>query len=449
MGASRETVFKPTLGGRSSSEPSLRPDDIPRVIFLNPWDRLIGPNRYLVEMMRQSPELASRSTVVFPEVNDALGEYERLGCGVAVWPEIRLIHARLTGSNILHLLRNHSRGLARVARGMKSLHPDLVVSNSEILCLGGMAARALGIPHIQVVHSLLFQHRKSLGVPVRAFICFLSFWAQGFVCVSEAVRQMLKTLGVHKWTAVVPNGFDLQEIRNQSFWPLPSPVEDLFKGRHPTLLTVGRISPMKGQNFLVDAVRRLRPIFPSLQCFFVGRRGPPESREDISGFSQGLFQQIKKHNLEDTVHFLGEVDYVPGLLRRADLYVHPSLTESFSRVVAEALILRRPVVCTQEGALPEVVGPQGAFLVPPADGQSLAQGIIQVLQEKSLREMIISSGREHVERHYSARHITRQFIRVLYGAAGRRPSMGDGEILAYPYEEGILSTRSLGTGSGC
>jgi hypothetical protein len=132
--------------GRSPGEPCSRSSDTPCVIFLNPWDRLIGPNRYLVEMLRHAPELAVRSTVVFAAGDDACREYRDLGCRTEVWPEVGLIHPRLTLGNVASNLQRHTVGLARVVRRLKDRRPDLVVSNSEILCLGGMAARAAGIP---------------------------------------------------------------------------------------------------------------------------------------------------------------------------------------------------------------------------------------------------------------------------------------------------------------
>jgi len=398
-------------------------DLVPKVLFINPWDRLIGPNRYLVEMLRQAPDLAAQATVIFHEANDALEEYRDLGCHTEVWPEIGLIHPRLTLRNVASNLQRHTVGLARVVRRLKDRHPDLVVSNSEILCVGGMAARMAGIPHVQVVHSLLFQYRdQQYGRVLRLFVRFLSLWAKCFIGVSESVRRMLRLYQIkNSRIAVVPNGFNAQWIRAKSCLPLPPGVEDLIRGRSPVLMSVGRIAPMKGQDVLIEAVNRLRLHYPSMACLIIGRRGGPESMEDTDSFLKGLMDQIHRYRLQDCVHFLGEVDYVPELLHHADVYVHPSFTESFSRVVAEALICGKPVVCTNAGALPEVVGPQGAIMVQPGDAEALAQGIIQVLEGESLRQRIVSSGQAHVENHFSVPETTRRFLEVLGSVAGSGP----------------------------
>jgi glycosyltransferase involved in cell wall biosynthesis len=395
---------------------------IPKILFLNPWDRLIGPNRYLADILSQTPELSSMATVVVDHDNEAIAEYRDLGCRVDVWPEVHLIHPRLDVPNVSRNLRDHTLGLAKVVRRVRALAPELVVSNSEILCVGGMAARAARIPHVQVVHSLLFQYRKkAYGSIIGLFMRFLWFWARGFIAVSESVRRMLMTFRIDpRQIAVVPNGFDPSKIKEKSRLPLPAGIGRLLEGRSPVLITVGRIAPMKGQNILIEAVQRLRENYPLLLCLFVGRRGEKGSAEDVDGYCEYLSHQVHRYKLQDCVQFLGEVDYVPELLRCADVYVHPSLTESFSRVVAEALICGKPVVCTTAGALPEVVGEGGAVLVPPCDPEALAAGVGCVLEGKALRQRIISFGQTHVEDHYSIFQTARMFVEAVASAADLR-----------------------------
>jgi len=259
---------------------------------------------------------------------------------------------------------------------------------------------------------------------LRLFIGFLSLLAECFIGVSESVRRMLMAYRIkNSRIAVVPNGFDAERIREKSNLPLPRAVSGLIRGHHPVLVSVGRIAPMKGQDVLIEAVQRLHQRFPSMLCLLVGRRGVPESMEEIDLFSEHLKERIHLYHLHDCVHFLGEVDFVPELLHHADVYVHPSFTESFSRAVAEALICGKPVVCTRAGALPEVVGPQGAVLVPPSDPEALALGVLGVMEGEALRQRIVSCGQSHVENHFSVFQTARRFIEVLVSVADSRAVM--------------------------
>jgi glycosyltransferase involved in cell wall biosynthesis len=390
-------------------------NSIPKVLFINPWDRLIGPNRYLAEMLRQSPELATRSTVIFHEANDALEEYRNMGCQVAVWPEVRLLHPCLTVANLVHLIRTHSLGLAKVIQRLRGLQPGVVVTNTEIVMVGGMAARILGIPHVQVFHSLLFKYKKERFAPiVRLYSRWLSFFAERFVAVSETVKQMLIEYSVRSdKIAIVPNGFDLKDIRKKSEIPLPANLQELIRGRYPIFISVGRIGPMKGQDVLVEAMNNLREMYPSSLCLIVGRVGSEEGIEEVLKFNNDLIRRVESCDLQDSVYFMGEVDYIPALLAQSDVYVHPSLTESFSRVVAEALICGKPVVCTNAGALPEVAGPTGAEFVKPGKAEALGQGILRLLSDKAVRQKVVSSGQAYVESHYPIWETTEKLLDVL------------------------------------
>jgi glycosyltransferase involved in cell wall biosynthesis len=291
----------------------------------------------------------------------------------------------------------------------------VIVSNTENLWTGGIAARLQGIPHVQVVHSLTFKYRwHRLANIVKIYFRWLSLFANYFIGVSEAVKQMLMELGIEaRKITVVPNGFDTKEIREKAGVPLPTGLEQLICGHHPVFISVSRIAPMKGQDVLIKAIARIRHIYPSVVCLMVGCRGADNGTEDTNRFFDDLKSEIQRLELQECIHFLGEVDYVPELLHRGDVYVHPSLTESFSRVVAEALICGKPVVSSDAGGIPETVGHHGALLVPAGDAEALSQALIRVLNEEPLRGEIVSRGQAYVEENYQASFTARKFSHVL------------------------------------
>jgi glycosyltransferase involved in cell wall biosynthesis len=88
---------------------------------------------------------------------------------------------------------------------------------------------------------------------------------------------------------------------------------------------------------------------------------------------------------------LGYVPYqeLPALYQRADVFVLPSLTESFGQVFAEAMACGLPVVGTTAGGIPEVVGPEQArWLVPPGDTVALTERLSEAIQSlDELRKM--------------------------------------------------------------
>src|SRR5205814_9764510 len=83
-----------------------------------------------------------------------------------------------------------------------------------------------------------------------------------------------------------------------------------------------------------------------------------------------------------------------------DLLVLPSAQpEPFGGVVLEAMAMRRPVIATAiGGSLDQVVDGETGFLVPPGDGQMLADKLELLLRQPELRERMGAAGRERLER---------------------------------------------------
>jgi glycosyltransferase involved in cell wall biosynthesis len=383
-----------------------------RIIFLNPWDRLIGPNRYLVEMLRPEPEIASASLVVLPSEGSAADEYRQIGCKTAVWREVALVHPRVNVTNLFHLVRVHSFGVARLVERLRIERPRLVVSNAESVLTGCLASRWLGLTHWQVFHGMTFYHRLgSRPLLLKAYARLYRALNSRIMAVSQAVADVLERAGVPaSMISVVPNPVPLDAemcrgMEGESGLPVP------WRGS-PLLVTVGRISPMKGQDLLVEALPRIVKEFPDLRCVFAGRVGSDAGTENTFVFTRNLERRVLELGICENVCFAGEVEALIPLLQRADLYVQPSRMESFGRVVAEALGRGTPVVAFAVGGVPEVAGP-GAVLVEPENSAALADAVIHALRSPGEMAERARRGREHVRKTYGAPEVAESFRRLL------------------------------------
>jgi glycosyltransferase involved in cell wall biosynthesis len=384
------------------------------VLFLNPWERRIGPNRYLVEMLRNAPGVARKATVVFHKPVDSQEEYRRLGCNVAVWEEIAQIRAGISWDNLLSLAKNHSWGLGRVIRRLRSTHYDLIVSNSEQLVLGDMLARLRGISHLKIFHAITFAYRlHGREQAIRAYLRLLTFGSTRIIAVSDAQRKALVSGGLAEATVItVPNPIAVQKLGRDSLEPLSAPWADRLRDRGPILVNAGRISPLKGQDQLIEALPAIIRSYPNLLCIFAGQLGSDTGLENTNDFFYTIQKRLQKLELGPHVLFVGEIDYLPSLLRRADLYVHTSRMESFCRTIAEALVCGTPVVAFDSGAVPEVAGP-GALLVASGDTAALSAAVIDLLTREEKRTSLVEKGRRHIETCYEAEQASRLFSEVL------------------------------------
>jgi glycosyltransferase involved in cell wall biosynthesis len=98
-------------------------------------------------------------------------------------------------------------------------------------------------------------------------------------------------------------------------------------------------------------------------------------------------------NLGDRFVFAGARRDIPEVMRALDLFVLTSRHEGFGRVVAEAMTARRPIVVTDEGALPELVGGgRYGLTAPPATPRAFAAQMLRLLEDKDYAEQLAAAA---------------------------------------------------------
>jgi glycosyltransferase involved in cell wall biosynthesis len=155
------------------------------------------------------------------------------------------------------------------------------------------------------------------------------------------------------------------------------------------LLTVADLVPKKGHVFLLEAlaqIRRDRDV--TLDLVGEGELGA------------ALREQVVSLGLEQAVRFHGErpKHEVAEFMRRADLFVLPSLFENLPCVLIEAMASGLPFVATNVGGIPELMDGAGGALCPPHDADALAQAIARALD-----------ARDELDRHGLAHHAQQRF----------------------------------------
>ncbi len=184
--------------------------------------------------------------------------------------------------------------------------------------------------------------------------------ARAVICVSETVAEAVRGAGVEN-VVVIPNGVRIPEA-------VGPPVEP------PEILYVGRLSPEKNVDTLVEALGDLELV--------VAGDGP----------------------LRDLVpQALGAVPHaeVERLLQRCSVLVAPCEREGFGLAAAEAMAFGRPVVAAAGGALLELVADgRTGFLVQPRDAAALREAVLRLLGDPELRERLGRAARERARERF-------------------------------------------------
>ena len=203
-----------------------------------------------------------------------------------------------------------------------------------------------------------------------------SYPVERIIAVSEATRRhLIERLGVKDdRICVVPNVLAPADRQSQTDAACPMMRVD---GEVPLLVGVGRLEHDKGFSTLIEAAARLRNR-PKPPAVIIVGDGPMRGELETLARERGVELWIS-----------GIVPSVWPYLRRADVFVHPSLVETFGLAVAEAGLAGCAVVCSNVGGLPELVSDQiTGMLVPPQDPGALAQAIADLLDDEPKRQRL-------------------------------------------------------------
>jgi len=235
---------------------------------------------------------------------------------------------------------------------------------------------------------------------------------------NEDARRLVLARGVPSERVVkIPQlGVDLATFHPRS--PLP---EELGGPERPLHVGyIGRLVPEKGVDTLLRAVRDIG----SAMCLTVRGAGPDRDR---------LVALAAELGLEERASFLPGVphDEVAVLMQGLDVLVLPSRTtanwkEQFGHVLIEAMACGVPVIGSDSGAIPEVIG-DGGLLFPEGDAKALAGLLQRLLTDRGLRKDLRERGLERVTTLYQQEAVARQTANVyaeLLGLMGERGTEG-------------------------
>ncbi|MCO5999550.1 glycosyltransferase family 4 protein [Actinoallomurus rhizosphaericola] len=446
------------------------------------YEPIGGMQVQIMQTTEQLSELGTRQTVVFPRRpgmprtvrRDERTRFELLS------PPVAPIPTRSKGYVGLLV----SWGLALVAwcagqrlRGRHRRYSLIHMHCSELpwtFLFAVLARRLLRRPLVLTVHcsALVTFHPETLGgrlliEPARYFERIAIRRAEAVVVLTQRVRDAYLGLGltdpdrVH----VVPDGVRLADFRPDPAAPADTteaeptaraeratraepvvetePVAEVepvagaapitaaepvagagpAAEAEPMVLYCGRFAPEKGWADYVDAAALL--IAEGVRARFV-----------MCGDGNELVRcraQLRRLGIEDRVELRGHLDRpdIARTMRRAAVVVIPSRHEEMGGTVLEALTAGRPVVVTDVGGLPTVVGHGAAgLIVPPCDPPALAEAIQRCLDSPELAARLGEAGAQRAAG-YDLESVTRRLLDVYtavtdVAAPQRVPAAGVG-----------------------
>lgn len=168
-----------------------------------------------------------------------------------------------------------------------------------------------------------------------------------------------------------------------------------------TIVSIGAVSPRKGADVLLDAFERVREVVPDAELLLLGGIDHPEILEARSG--RPLLQYV---------HAPGIVPQPQHYLTRGTVFAMPSRRDPFPLALLEALEAGCAIVGSDVDGIPEALehGRSG-ILVPAKDPDALAQALVRLLTDATLRARLAAAAVES-SRRYSVRRMSEDYLSV-------------------------------------
>jgi glycosyltransferase involved in cell wall biosynthesis len=184
------------------------------------------------------------------------------------------------------------------------------------------------------------------------------------------------------------------------------------KIKKPIVAMIGRFDRyQKGHQYFIEAARIINEKMSEVNFLIVGGT----ANEEEEKFKKELEEKVKEIGLFEKIIFTGFYPDLIYLLSNVEIVVIPSLYEAPSAVAMEASAMRRPVVASNVGGIPEVIieGETG-FLVPPKDPQAIAEKVIFLLRNPQIAKEMGEKGYQRVKTCFTLEKMVREHEKIYY-----------------------------------
>jgi len=271
---------------------------------------------------------------------------------------------------------------ADIVRVIQKISPDIVHAQS----LG------MGVPALLSKKILKFPY----AVWGRGSDVYLPDWftkltsktiiknANSVIALTEDMKQAMQAI-YYRDITIVPNGIDLKEYISEL------PVQ-IVEGAEKRILFVGRLHPVKGVRYLLQAMSIVHQELPEAKLILVG---DGEEREYLESLTDSL-------GIRECVEFAGRVPHerVQDYMNLAEVFVLPSLSEGFPVTILEAMACGLPIVATRVGGVPDIIedGANG-YLINTKNPEQIAEALLRVLQDEELQKIMSNNNRKSAEKY--------------------------------------------------
>lgn len=302
--------------------------------------------------------------------------------------------------------------LPKLIRLLRIRSVDIIHTHTRTTqVLAAVASRWTGVPYVSTAHMF---YKRRLGR--RLFPC----WGKEVIAISKVMEEGLRTIFKASELppiTVVPNGTDVENLRAKFDALDRAKVRKDYGYAEKDLvvLSLCRLIPVKGVDFLIEAFAAARKEVPELKLLVAG------SGDAL--YTQGLKGRAAELGLGTDVLFIGNEPAIEKPLRAGDIFAAPYLwPEAFGLSVLEAMAVGMPVAGSISGGIVDLLG-QGKYglLFKRENIRDLADCFLRYARDPSLRAGMGKAAREAALEYTSSRmceRVQKVYENVLKGPVG-------------------------------
>lgn len=287
--------------------------------------------------------------------------------------------------------------LARLVKdeGINVIHAHTRVS--QVAC--AIAAKLTGTAYVTTCHG--FFKKRARGI--------FDTWGDRVVAISDAVKEHLVCdLGVKdERIEVIYNGVDIDHFTADcTADEIENAKRSLGLKKGPVVGTIGRLSSVKGQKFLIHAMVEVINKYPDAQAVIIGA-----GDEDVP-----LKNLVRSLGIGNSVHFLPSVTDTHSYLSIMDIFVFPSVKEGLGIALLEAMASGKACVASDAGGIRNAIedGVTG-LLTPVGNSDAIGKAILKLIGDNDMRKKLGDNARSLAIEKFSLNNMADKMIELYEG----------------------------------
>ncbi len=336
---------------------------------------IIGPSKHLAEKTRLFLDRFKDNVIVVPHLRRDINP---------IWDFLALVKLFLLFKkerfDIIHTHTAKAGFLGRIAGWLAGI------------------PRIIYMPHGHVFYGYFGLLMSRVAITVERVVAYTT---DKIMVLTELAKRDLIAFKVTTpdKIIVINSGLELENYR-ESVVDVQSKKNELQIEEDISVVgVIGRLEPVKGHKYFIEAARMVIEELPKVKFLIVG---DGSLRNDLES-------QCEELGVLDKCIFTGWKEDVSSILSMLDILVLPSVNEAVGRILIEAGACGVPVVATNVGGVPEIVRDnETGVLVAPGSPEDLARAMIDLLNSEDKRQQMSIAAEEWIDDRFSAHRMVEE-----------------------------------------